>query len=51
VAYAFSGRFTKAVQTSQKTIELVKANGQPQELIAEINSRLKLYQANQPYHH
>lgn len=49
VAYASSGRFEEAIEVSEKAIELAKMSGQ-KDLADEIQSRLQLYQAGQPYH-
>jgi tetratricopeptide (TPR) repeat protein len=48
-AYAEAGRFGDAVQTAQKARELAAAAGR-QELAQQIQERLKLYQAGQPFH-
>ena len=48
-AYAETGRFTDAVSTAQKAIELARAAGDVQ--FAGINEQLiRLYQAGRPYH-
>jgi protein O-mannosyl-transferase len=48
-AYAEAGRFNDAVATAQKAVGLARAAGQP-ELVRQIQERLKLYQAGQPFH-
>jgi len=45
VAYASAGRFTKAVDTAEKAIRTGEKN-----LVKEIQKRLILYQAGQPYY-
>jgi Flp pilus assembly protein TadD len=48
-AYAEAGRFSDAVQAAQKAFDLAVAAGH-QEKAQQIQGRLKLYQAGQPYH-
>ena len=48
VAYAAAGRFSEAIETSEKAISLAKETGRD-ELVDEIQNRLKLYKAGQPY--
>ncbi len=47
-AYAAAGRFTDAVATAQKAIELARAAGLPQ-VANEIETHLELYRAGRPY--
>jgi cytochrome c-type biogenesis protein CcmH/NrfG len=47
-AYAEMGRFTEAVQTAQIAIRSANAKGES-DLVAEINSRLKLYQSQKVF--
>ena len=48
-AYAEAGRFTEAVATAQKAIELARAGGDAR--FAAVNEQLlKLYRAGKPYH-
>jgi tetratricopeptide (TPR) repeat protein len=47
-AYAAAGRFSEAIATAQKAIELARSAGQP-ELASEIEARLQLYRAGRPY--
>jgi hypothetical protein len=47
-AYAEMGRFADAVQTAQSAVQAANAEGQTN-LVAEINSRLKLYQSQQVF--
>jgi tetratricopeptide (TPR) repeat protein len=46
-AYAEVGQFDQAVRTTQQAIEIVRAN--PKTSTETLESRLKLYQAHQPY--
>jgi tetratricopeptide (TPR) repeat protein len=48
VAYAAAGRFSEAIATAQKAIELARSAGQP-ELVREIEARLLLYRDGRPY--
>ena len=48
-AYAEAGRFSDAIRIAQKAVELAGAAGQ-QELAQQVQERLKLYQAGQPFH-
>ena len=47
-AYAAAGRFDEATRTAQRARTLARAE-QAAELVAEIEARLKLYQAGKPY--
>jgi len=48
-AYAEAGRFSEAVETAKRALNLTAAqNNKP--LAEAIQSRLKLYEANSPYH-
>jgi hypothetical protein len=47
-AYAEMGRFADAVQTAQSAVQAASAQGQSN-LVAEINSRLQLYQSQQAF--
>jgi tetratricopeptide (TPR) repeat protein len=47
-AYAAADRFKKAIETAEKAMELAVAEGR-KDLAAEIQDRLRLYQAGQPY--
>jgi protein O-mannosyl-transferase len=49
VAYAAAGRFSEAIATAQKAIDLARAAGQPK-LAAEIEARLQLYRSGRAYH-
>ena len=50
-AYAEAGRFADAVRTQQRALELLRqANGIPNDVIADFESRLRLYQNKQPFH-
>ena len=48
VAYAAAGRFDEAKATAEKALSLAKETGR-ENLAGEIQNRIKLYQANQPY--
>ena len=48
-AYAEAGRFPEAVRASRKAVDLASSRGQP-ELAKQMESRMRLYQAGQPYH-
>jgi spermidine synthase len=48
VAYAAAGRFEDAVNTANQAIDIARAGNQ-EDLANEIQSRMKLYQAGQPY--
>lgn len=48
-AYAAAGRFTEAVETARKAIELAQASGQL-DLANSIQQRVQLYQAGRPFH-
>jgi tetratricopeptide (TPR) repeat protein/MFS family permease len=47
-AFAVAGRFDDAVTTAQQAIDVAKASGQ-EDLCGEIQRRLELYKAGQPY--
>ena len=47
-AYAASGKFGDAIVTAEKAVSIAKTAGQ-KEAAREIQSRLELYQKNQPY--
>jgi tetratricopeptide (TPR) repeat protein len=47
-AYAAAGRFGEAVKTAEQAVDIADADGQ-KDLSNEIQQRLKLYQAGQPY--
>jgi arylsulfatase A-like enzyme/Flp pilus assembly protein TadD len=47
-AYAAVGRFTEAVETAEKAIELALEAGQDK-LVEDIRSHLELYKMNEPY--
>jgi Flp pilus assembly protein TadD len=49
VAYAAAGNFPEAVKTAEKAIKLAEDDGK-KELAEEIQKRLELYKAGQPYH-
>jgi tetratricopeptide (TPR) repeat protein len=49
VAYAAAGRFSEAVATAQKAVELAQSAGQTN-LVAEIGDRLQLYRGGRAYH-
>ena len=46
--YAAAGRFSEAIETAEKAIKLAESAGQ-KKLAGEIQSRLQLYKAGQPY--
>jgi spermidine synthase len=48
VAYAAAGRFSEAIATAQRAIELARSDGQTQ-LVSEIGIRLELYRAGRAY--
>ncbi|MFA5291897.1 MAG: tetratricopeptide repeat protein [Phycisphaerae bacterium] len=48
VAYAAAGRFSDAITTAQRAINLAKTHGQDN-MAGEIQTRLELYKANQAY--
>ncbi len=48
-AYAETGRFSDAMRSAQKAIELAQAAGQ-QDLAEQLNGELKLYEAGFPFH-
>ncbi|MGD0017255.1 MAG: tetratricopeptide repeat protein [Verrucomicrobiia bacterium] len=48
-AYAEAGRFTDAVRTAQKAMDLAAATGQ-QELARQVQERLRLYQTGRAFH-
>jgi hypothetical protein len=47
-AYAVAGRFTEAIETAEKAINLAESTGR-KDLAGEIRKRLRLYQAGRPY--
>ena len=47
-AYAAAGRFEEAIETAEKAMELAVSAGR-KDLATEIQDRLRLYQAHQPY--
>jgi protein O-mannosyl-transferase len=47
-AYAELGRFTNALPTATKAMELAKAAGQ-QEMVEQLHAELKLYEAERPF--
>ena len=49
IAYAEAGRFAEALDTVRKAIELARQRNQ-QGYIEELDSRIRLYEANMPYH-
>jgi len=48
VAYGAAGRFSEAVTTAQKAIELGRSAGQTQ-FVAEVEARLELYRSGRAY--
>jgi len=48
-AYAATGRFSNAVATAEKAVDLARSAGQPQ-VVKEIEPRLELYRNGQAYH-
>ena len=48
MAYAESGRFTDAVETARRALQLARAQKQPSEADA-LHERIELYQSKQPY--
>jgi hypothetical protein len=48
VAYAAAGKFSKAMETTEKALELCQSSGQ-ETLKKELESRLALYKAGKPY--
>jgi protein O-mannosyl-transferase len=48
VAYAAAGRFDEAKATAEKALNIAKEKGRDN-MAVEIQNRLKLYEANQPY--
>jgi tetratricopeptide (TPR) repeat protein len=49
-SYAELGRYTEAITDAQTALELANASQQKKTLAAEIQDRLRLYQAGKPYH-
>ena len=47
-AYAAAGKFPRAIETAEKALQLAQSSGQ-NELMSEIQNRLRLYKAGQPY--
>jgi Flp pilus assembly protein TadD len=48
VAYAAAGKYTDAIITSEKALKAAQAAGR-KDLAAEIQNRMKLYKAGEPY--
>jgi hypothetical protein len=48
-AYAVAGRFEEAIETAEKAINVAKTAGQ-KDLVQQIQRRLRLYKAKQPYY-
>jgi tetratricopeptide (TPR) repeat protein len=48
-ASAAAGRFVEANATAEKALSIAKANRQ-EDLVSEVEKRIKLYEAGQPYH-
>jgi len=48
-AYAEAGRFSDAMRSAQKAIELAQAEGR-QDMVEQLNSELKLYEMGLPFH-
>ena len=49
-AYAASGRFSEAVATTKKALELARSKEQDQQLIESLQNNLNLFQAGQAYY-
>jgi tetratricopeptide (TPR) repeat protein len=49
IAYAAASRFEQAIETTEKAVKLAEADGK-KELAEELQKRLELYKAGQPYH-
>ena len=49
VAYAADGQFSLAIETARKALDLAVPAGN-ENLVDEINKRIELYKANQPYY-
>jgi arylsulfatase A-like enzyme/lipopolysaccharide biosynthesis regulator YciM len=49
VAYAANGQFSRAIETALKALDLAVSAGR-ENLVDEINKRLELYKARQPYY-
>ena len=50
-AYAEAGKFGDAVRSQKKGIDLLKqTEGMPKSVIDDFESRLRLYENNQPFH-
>jgi Flp pilus assembly protein TadD len=48
MAYANAGRFPEASETARRALDLATQQNQSQ-LVEELNARIRLYQAGQPY--
>ena len=48
-AYAEAGRFPEAVSTAQKALDLAEHQNRAP-LVDGLNTRIKLYESQQPYH-
>lgn len=48
-AYAENGQYSEAVQTAERALELLDAQGDPA-LLESLRSKIALYQAGSPYH-
>jgi hypothetical protein len=48
-AYAAADRFSNAIETAEKAINLAEAAGKKQ-IAEKIRDRLQLYKAGRPYH-
>ena len=49
-AYAASGRFSEAIATAEKALELARSKEQDQHIIDSIQNNLNLFQAGKPYY-
>jgi len=49
IAYSAVGRFPQVIETAERAVELAEAAGK-KDLVLEIQKRLELYKASQPYH-
>jgi Flp pilus assembly protein TadD len=48
-AFAEAGRFPEAIQASRKALELARHDSEAG-LVKQLEARMRLYQASQPYH-
>jgi tetratricopeptide (TPR) repeat protein len=48
-AFAEAGRFPEAIQASRKALELARRDSKA-DLVKQLEARMRLYQASQPYH-